>query len=288
METIDWAQDQYRNLLCYNSIKDDNHLTFNSYSYGISSTNPIKETRYYKCRLKDCKAKLNIVKGDLKLKGTHTCTPRTIINGVTFLNVQKDMEAQIRNLAIISYSATAEAIYRLVTDKMPNEALHNGFTVKEITNMVYNERQKHRQDPIAKLETPGLTYLSENDKRPFMIFHQYYYHDKSKSYQKNIGFGHPELLMKLKAKQICLFMDATFKCTPKDYAQTFIIIVYDEILKVYSPALFVLMTNKHVESYIQLFRQLQLYLGVPLDVSSITADFEASEMAAVKGIYIFN
>lgn len=79
--------------------------------------------------------------------------------------------------------------------------------------------------------------------------------------QRVLVWGKHELFHLMKHKKLDAHVDATFKCTPKEFYQTLIFSVRDHGTKMHVPIFFVLMTCKTEEAYDTAFFLIEQALG---------------------------
>jgi hypothetical protein len=88
--------------------------------------------------------------------------------------------------------------------------------------------------------------------------------------QTMIVMGHAELISVFKGKGLCIYYDGTFRTSPKGYYQTFIISVEEPMSELCIPALYVLLTGKRENGYLQVFNYLKMIRGKELLILEIS------------------
>jgi hypothetical protein len=91
-------------------------------------------------------------------------------------------------------------------------------------------------------------------------------------------FANPSLLGLLKG-QVDIYTDAMFApCTPNQFYQCLIIMVYDSQTSSYVPVIYALMTHKVTELYGHVFSQINTLMQEKMKVRTYTSDFERALM----------
>ena len=135
-----------------------------------------------------------------------------------------------------------------------------------------------------KLEHPQYAQISENDTRFFLQFHTVT--SIEAKLLRQIGWAHPELLAILKHKSLELFIDGTFRCTPKPFYQCYILMAFDPETDEFLPIYFTLLESKSEWTYWMMLNNIICSTHLKIDAESITLDFEEAAIKAAKGIHI--
>ncbi|KAE9208515.1 hypothetical protein PF002_g19380 [Phytophthora fragariae] len=127
---------------------------------------------------------------------------------------------------------------------------------------------------FSLVETPDLAKV-KNEIVGFLQFN-YAWHDDSRAKQgksgieRLIGWSHPELSNLLRYDGLHLFVDGTFRCTPKSFHQFVTLMMYDPLTDLFVPVFFTLATNKTTDLYTKMFKCIEFALGKepnPADVA---------------------
>ena len=100
-----------------------------------------------------------------------------------------------------------------------------------------------------------------------------------------ISWANPALLCILRMPGIHLFVDGTFRCVPKGFAQCLIVMAYDETTKAYVPIMYTLMTSQTESLYSQVFRNLIVASNSKMTPNSVTCDFEVAMSNSLKSTF---
>ncbi len=124
----------------------------------------------------------------------------------------------------------------------------------------------------------------------FIRFEETFSNETSKDntrVSKLIGWANPKLIDYLKEAQRNLFIDCTFKIAPKDFAQCMTILVYSRKHSFYVPVFYILLSDKSEEIYKEALRKVvnDRTLKKPIDVATVTMDFEMSLLKAAKAVF---
>lgn len=120
----------------------------------------------------------------------------------------------------------------------------------------------------------------EGDERLFLLFNVTVNVEQKLS--KMVGFGHPDLIHKLKHGPTHVFIDCTFACVPKDFSQCLVIMGHDKATSMYVPIFYVLLQSKKERVYMQALQLCMAASDDQMQVISSTCDFEKGLMNAVK------
>jgi len=102
-----------------------------------------------------------------------------------------------------------------------------------------------------------------------------------------MGFGNPYLFYYFSnAKH--LFIDATFAVTPKPFYQCLVVMIFDDILQIYIPILYILTTNKSKKMYRNALEWIFKLSGRRINPQTVTCDFELALINAIQGIFPFS
>ncbi|KAE8910273.1 hypothetical protein PF003_g6077 [Phytophthora fragariae] len=138
---------------------------------------------------------------------------------------------------------------------------------------------------FSLVETPDLAKV-KNEIVGFLQFN-YAWHDDSRAKQgksgieRLIGWSHPELSNLLRYDGLHLFVDGTFRCTPKSFHQFVTLMMYDPLTDLFVPVFFTLATNKTTDLYTKMFKCIEFALGKEPNPADVVCDFEAAMISAI-------
>jgi hypothetical protein len=89
-----------------------------------------------------------------------------------------------------------------------------------------------------------------------------------------VGFAHPDLVFDCIGVPQDLFIDCTFKCVPKGFAQCLILMIYSHQHGMYVPIFYVLMTCKKEALYKHAFQNIVAACSWKLFGKTLSCDFE--------------
>ncbi|OWZ11660.1 hypothetical protein PHMEG_00015290 [Phytophthora megakarya] len=129
------------------------------------------------------------------------------------------------------------------------------------------------------VEVPPLS-LVQGSTMSFFLFHHVYAHQGPKV-ERLIGWGHSEIIDKLKYKGVTLFVDGTFRCVPRSFYQFVVIMVHDQASDCLLPAFYVLCSLKEPDMYWNVIDHVIQAIDQKLELSKVICDFEAGLIKAV-------
>ena len=203
-----------------------------------------------------------------------------------------DVNAEVRQLtkrmAIEKQSVPPSAIWtelsQLMDAKYPNG--WHGISKQQIERLVYLTRTTVLGSSDVFRHAEHESYRNTKDSGdPFLFVNLAIPKpgDKSKM-DRVMGFGHPALMQLLTGKRE-VFVDATFKCTPKPFYQTLIVMVYHADTEAYIPVCWILMTSKSEALYHHAIFHLVSRTNGKADPTSITCDFEIAIIKQLKQFF---
>ncbi|OWZ01524.1 LOW QUALITY PROTEIN: hypothetical protein PHMEG_00027069 [Phytophthora megakarya] len=142
-----------------------------------------------------------------------------------------------------------------------------GLSHKQVMNRVANANKEiYSQSPaLAKVKNDVVGFLKFNST----------WHDDSRAKERKsgieriVGWAHPELRKLLRYSGVHLFVDGTFRCTPKAFRQFVTLLMYDPLTNLFALIIFTLATNKTQDLYTKMFQRIGFALGTqpdPFDV----------------------
>jgi len=152
-------------------------------------------------------------------------------------------------------------------------------------SMVYRIRQKEFGNWEQLICNPPLVYADDDSRSFFLLFQVTVLIDamtKDSSHEKIIGWGHPNLIRKLKSGQMNVYIDCTFKVCPKGFYQLFILMVYVDEFDSYVPIFYVLMQSKRHNAYKCVLSNLIYTTNWNLNPKTITCDFEKGMLKSIE------
>ncbi|POM71649.1 Hypothetical protein PHPALM_11748 [Phytophthora palmivora] len=139
--------------------------------------------------------------------------------------------------------------------KIVDELVEQDIPAKTIWSMVYEKVNSDLSRILGGLsrrqvlnQTPTLARV-QNDFVGVLQFNYSWYDDtKAKNgksgIERLVGWSRPELRNLLKYDSVHLFVDGTFRCTPKRSHQFVTLMMYDPLTDLFVPTFFTLSTNK--------------------------------------------
>lgn len=149
-----------------------------------------------------------------------------------------------------------------------------------VHNINYTRRQLHGDDMYRAIEHEPGCNVSETDDRKYLQFNIYY--SINNTARRIIGFGHPDLIRLLRYPSISLFIDGTFKVTPANFKQCFIIMMFDPSVDLYIPIFYILLDEKDELTYSNALNWIKVQCGFNINPNAITCDFEKALINAVN------
>ncbi|KUF85203.1 Porphobilinogen deaminase [Phytophthora nicotianae] len=162
-----------------------------------------------------------------------------------------------------------------------------GLSRKQVVSRVGNS--KSGNNIFSLLESPERSKVSGSDLGFFQF--QYVWHDDTRAKQKKsgierlVGWSHPELRNLLRIDGAHLFVDGTFRCTPKSFHQFVTLMMYDQYTELFVPVFFTLATNKTETLYTKMFTCIEFALGKDIKPGDVVCDFEGAMILAIRGLF---
>lgn len=134
------------------------------------------------------------------------------------------------------------------------------------------------------IKSPPLVFTDNpTAKQLFFRFDSSYASDEKECVKRIIGWAHPMMMDLLKESRFNIFIDATFRCVPREFDQLLILMVYSKPRKYYFPCFYVLMQEKTQQAYELVFQRILEALKMnKMDVATLTCDFEKAMVNASK------
>lgn len=225
-----------------------------------SVKNPDNPSRYYPCskyRSTGCRARLFVTSdGVSTLQNQHLCQ-ETRSPSVSEEDVREEMRLKIERRATTELRVPPARLCEETRDAFRlshgnRNSLHI-FRRAEAISLIRRVRNElNGGDVIRAIEGDDYQVVSEEDKRDFLQFNVAY--STGDKYRRILGFGHPDLIRQMRDPGITLFIDGTFKITPRPFTQTVIIMMYDSAHDYYVPCFYVLVDNKDKLTYTLMFQ----------------------------------
>ncbi|ETK92642.1 hypothetical protein L915_04044, partial [Phytophthora nicotianae] len=103
------------------------------------------------------------------------------------------------------------------------------------------------------------------------------------SFERLLGWAHPELRNLLRYDSVHLFVDGTFRSAPKGFHQFITLMMYDPLTKLFVPLFFfTLVTSQTQDLYKRLFQCIEFAAGVKPNPKDVVCDFEAALIFAMR------
>ncbi|KAG2999249.1 hypothetical protein PC120_g20949 [Phytophthora cactorum] len=127
----------------------------------------------------------------------------------------------------------------------------------------------------------------KNDIISFFQFNYTWYDDaKAKqgkqSFERLLGWAHPELRNRLRYDSGHRFVDETFRSAPKGFHQFITLMMYDPLTELFVHLFFTLATSQTQDLYKKLFQCIEFAVGVKPTPKDVVCDFEAALIFAVR------
>ncbi|RLN96227.1 hypothetical protein BBJ28_00025031 [Nothophytophthora sp. Chile5] len=155
------------------------------------------------------------------------------------------------------------------------------FNKSEAINLIKRIRNEATGgDVLRAIEDEPARFVSKEDSRAFLQFNTGY--SLAKAYRRIIGFAHPDLMRLMRYDGVTLFIDATFKVTPKPFYQTLIVMVYDRAHDLYLPCFYILMEAKDHWAYYHALQWIKVQCDQKCVPAVVVCDFESALQKAVR------
>ena len=106
--------------------------------------------------------------------------------------------------------------------------------------------------------------------------------DGSRSLERLVGWGHPELIQECYTGGLRVFVDGTFKSAPAPFVQLLTVMIHIERHDEYVPIFYVLMESKNYVAYYHALHHVIAATDFRLACSTATGDFEPGLIRAIK------
>ena len=231
---------------------------------------------------KSCKMTIKIyVDGKIKpnKKATHSCSLTDHAQSQVSISASATLEEEIKKFVADKLQLSGIAAYEsfMKEQDIKNKDVPGYFSIgkKKFLQVFYEERRK--------------LYPCEKDFQEYFFYFENLMTFDGTSFILEFGkininksnidigiFASPYQLQQLsKAKGI--FVDCTFKCSPKNYTQILTILIKDEDTGIHLPCLWVVLANKEEKLYEYVFLRINIALqlmGKDLELDIIYCDFE--------------
>ena len=257
-----------------------------------------KNKAYYVCKHhrcnfngEKCKARYHL---DMATDQGKTVGPPHICNLCkTYGNVIEITEEMKSFIAENIYDYAGQAprkaaidIYNTFVEKYKGQTIGNPLTIQQIIGAVVRARSGEAQGDL-KITMPPMSIVSSLDSRLYVQFDKkvnLQSHNENK-YSRIIGFAHPQLIRLAAHGPLPGFIDGTFYICPSEFAQMLNILVYSKAHDMYVPMWRILITGGTEIMYRSAFHEVKmvhLRYQAPLELTTVTVDFETALMNAVK------
>jgi hypothetical protein len=277
-------------------------FTFQGYTYQRKDTQMRKGgiiTCYYVCAhhkakkcTKNCSVKFH-PDGNMEYvynDGEHLCTNAAVIQSGRFavIDLQQSMRAEVSSLAVQQPQARPKDLAVKVlqdTQADHSEEMVKLLDVNQLCKEVYNARAEvFGTSWEGAIKSAPLINPSDTDDRLFLQFDAEWA-ACDKTFQRILGWAHPDLVFLLKTGPLNAFVDCTFKCVPAPFKQLMVFMVYSRAHRTYVPVFYVLVQSKLLEVYERALREIWLATGKMLKCISFTCDFEQNLITAGKEVF---
>jgi len=161
-----------------------------------------------------------------------------------------------------------------------------GITKGQLKTLAYNTKAEYKNGDIFRTIEQDAIRLTADGQSAFLQFNISQTDVESGGdLQRLIGLADPDLLKRMRGSRH-LFLDATFKCTPKPFRQTLILMVFDEENGIFLPVMWILMTGQSEKEYEQALFNVKLKMNGKMNPLSITCDFEQAMMNALDSQFV--
>jgi hypothetical protein len=268
---------------------------FHCNGYQFNSNKVVRNrnewVNYYRCKHRKkfgCLASARIAYDTnfVTIEKEHTCGSLEVTQHTTdnFVHVEEQMKEKVIEMVVANPAVTFDCVWSTVREILdqPGEAVR-GLSREKVHNLFYNTRAHEHDDINHKLETPPMC-MTEDQKK---VFYQFSFTINVKNkLNKVIAWGHPKLLRIPRYGGACdIYMDATYGITPRNYAQTVIIMVFNPNTQLYTPLLYCLTQDKSEMTYTGILNHLMMSTEYTLKVNSFTCDFEIAFILAARRVF---
>lgn len=157
---------------------------------------------------------------------------------------------------------------------------YQGLKSEQLKKLVQKARRGEYDSWEGVISSHPLVTCRDGDERLFLLFNTTVNVEQKLS--KMVGFGHPDLIHKLKHGPVHLFIDCTFACVPKDFSQCLVVMGHDKATSMYVPIFYVLLQSKKEKVYKHALQMCMAAADDQVQVINTTCDFEKGLMNAAK------
>ncbi|KAH9117224.1 hypothetical protein LEN26_003830 [Aphanomyces euteiches] len=266
--------------------------------YEFTKANATRVKVTYRCsfyRSQSCPGRLvfysSTMNYDFDNAIPHTCVPPSQLlptnnRGANSLWVMPAMKQAADNLAVTTDDSPSH-IWELLSNRFYSKDTNTvvrGLTKIQVVKRVHRARELHYGSNVhGRVEVPPLSVVRNSVQR-FSQFHHVWSNLQSNRHDKLervIGWGHPQLIQLLRYEKISLFIDGTFHCTPANFSQCVVVMVYDRATRLFVPVYYVLATSKSYDTYWNLLQYITDSLGETMQPKDVVCDFEKALVNAV-------
>ncbi|GMF39062.1 unnamed protein product [Phytophthora lilii] len=97
-----------------------------------------------------------------------------------------------------------------------------------------------------------------------------------------IGWAHPALVALLRYHGTTVFVDDTFRCVPRGFAQCVVFMVHDHASGVSVPVSYILGTSRTADAYWDMIHFVAQATDLNLEPAEVICDFEAALMNSIQ------
>lgn len=242
----------------------------------------------YRCsryRSTACKATMHFTIATMGYSAVrpHTCRQDSV--NTPIVNVIAPMNAMVDGMALSNLSLPASVIWQAVRTRFypdDGEGIVQGLNEQQVLSRVYRVRRRsYGGDVHGMIEQPPLSLVSGSDL-PFFQFHFITPNaDPTRPPNRIIGWAHPTLVNLLRYHSVSLFIDGTFRCVPRKFAQCIVIMVHDRASGLFVPVFYILTTARTGDTYWDLLHLVVQATDQQLAPADVICDFEAGLIGAI-------
>lgn len=176
-------------------------------------------------------------------------------------------------------------ILREKNNNASNETKRFPMNYEQVKHIIKSFRQENQVDSNFSFDDP--TFQKTKDGALFLRCNNKYnilYKNKIVA-NEYIIFCSP-FQQNLLSKALHWHIDATFYIVPKNFYQLLVVLIYDDLVNLYMPACFVLISSKNVKMYESVFKDIRDFiLDRRFDLERITLDFEKAEKEGAQRVF---
>lgn len=215
----------------------------------------------------------------------HTCTTAQEAVG-PLLDVRQPMLNMIDGMALSDLALPAQRIWAEVRQHFytnDNENVIQGLSEQQVVSRVYRlRRSSYGGDVHGMVEIPPMSLVGGTEMS-FFQFHVITPNETATGPPDRIlGWAHPVLIDRLRYHNLSLFIDGTFRCVPRQFAQCVVLMVHDRASGLYVPVFYALTSRRTEDMYWDLLHQIIQTTDQQLSPAEVICDFETGLINAIS------